>query len=263
MRQQFFIGGWLIILVGSLQAQPAAQSNKSGSTLMPSSIAPKGGQPSEVVRPAPSGTPNPPRSFAPPTPYSSQRPFQGRAGLAPLEPFRRPVEPPPRPAASEPYRPNSSPTALPVAVQWLSLEEALERQKKEKRKVFVEVYTEWCGWCKRLDATTFSDSAVAQYLNEQYYPVKFNAEFAGEVVFRNQVYRPGRGDKRSYHELAIELLDGRLGFPTLVFLDEELQLIQAVPGYREADQLFIILNYFGSNSYKTTPWDVYERRFNQ
>jgi thioredoxin-related protein len=150
-----------------------------------------------------------------------------------------------------------------VSVRWLTFEEATERSKADKRKIFIEVYTDWCGWCKRLDAVTFTDSAVAQYLNENYYPVKFNAESSEEIVFHQKTYALRRQGGRSYHELAVELLNGRLSFPTLVFLDENLNVIQAIAGYQEPDKLFTILNYFGTDSHKTTPWDVYERRFNQ
>ncbi len=162
-----------------------------------------------------------------------------------------------------PYRPARAQETPAVAVQWLTLEEALERAKSERRKIFIDFYTDWCGWCKRMDATTFSDTAVARYLNDKYYPVKFNAEASEEVIFQNKAYSLRREGARSYHELAIELLNGRLGFPTLVFLDENLSTIQAIPGYREPDQLFKILNYFGTDSHKTTPWEIYEQKFNR
>lgn len=150
-----------------------------------------------------------------------------------------------------------------VRIQWMTLEEALERSKTEKRKLFIDVYTEWCGWCKRMDQTTFSNRAVARYINEHYYAVKFDAEQQEDIVFNNKTYRFKRNGARGFHELAAEWLNNRLSYPTVVFLDENLNVIQPLSGYLEADKLQTILNYFGSDSHKTTPWETYEKKFNQ
>ncbi len=148
-----------------------------------------------------------------------------------------------------------------VKIKWLTLEEALEKSKTEKRKIFVDVITDWCGWCKRMEETTFADPAVAQYLNDHFYAVKFNAEQTNEIVFQNKTYRFKSNNGRGYHELAAEWLSNRLSYPTSVFLDENLNLIQPLPGYQDASKLQAILNYFGTDSHRTTPWETYEKNF--
>lgn len=149
-----------------------------------------------------------------------------------------------------------------VNVNWMTLEQALEKSKTEKRKIFVDVYTDWCGWCKHMDSTTFGNPAVARYLNEHYYPVKFNAEQQQDVVFRDKTYRFKKNGSRGHHELAAEWLNNRLSYPTTVFLDENLTLIQPLPGYQDATKMEAIINYFGTDSHKRTPWESYERNFN-
>lgn len=149
-----------------------------------------------------------------------------------------------------------------VKVQWMSLEEAQEKAKTEKRKIFIDVFTDWCGWCKRMDESTFVDPEIAKYLNENYYPVKLNAEQQQDIIFNNKTYHFRKNGARGYHELAAELLNNRLSFPTVVFLDESLNLIQSIPTYLEATKLEVILNYFGTDSHKTTPWETYEKKFN-
>jgi thioredoxin-related protein len=151
----------------------------------------------------------------------------------------------------------------PVKVKWMTLEEALEKSKTEKRKIFVDVFTERCGWCKRMDSTTFVNPAVAQYLNENYYPVKFDAEQQKEVVFKEKTYQFKKTGARGYHELAAEWLNNRLTYPTVVFLDESQGTIQPLPGYQDATKMEAILNYFGTDSHKKTPWESYEKKFNQ
>ncbi len=146
-------------------------------------------------------------------------------------------------------------------VNWMTLEQALEKSKTEKRKIFLDLYTDWCGWCKHMDSTTFVDATVAKYLNEHFYPVKFNAEQEKDIVFKDKTYKFKKNGSRGYHELAALWLNNRLSFPTVVFLDESQQLIQPVPGYQDAAKMEAIINYFGSDSHKKTPWESYEKNF--
>lgn len=149
----------------------------------------------------------------------------------------------------------------PVLVNWMTLEQAIEKSKTEKRKIFVDVYTDWCGWCKRMDSTTFVDPSVARYLNEHYYAVKFNAEQQQDIVYKDKTYHFKRNGARGYHELAAEWLNNRLSYPTVVFLDENMTLIQPVPNYQEPRKMETIINYFGSDSHRKTPWEAFERNF--
>lgn len=150
----------------------------------------------------------------------------------------------------------------PVRVKWMTLEEALEKNKTDKRKIFVDVYTDWCGWCKRMDSTTFINPAVAQYLNDHYYPVKFNAEQQKDIVYKDKTYQFKKNGARGYHELAAEWLNNRLSYPTTVFLDENQGVIQPLPGYQDAAKMEAVLNYFGTDSHKRTPWETYQKNFN-
>jgi thioredoxin-related protein len=149
----------------------------------------------------------------------------------------------------------------PVKIKWMTLEEALEKSKTEKRKIFVDVYTDWCGWCKRMDTTTFVSPAVAQYLNDHYYPVKFNAEQQKDIVFKDKTYQFKKNGARGYHELAVQWLNNRLTYPTVVFLDENQSTIQPLAGYQDAEKMEAVLNYFGTDSHKKTPWETYEKNF--
>jgi thioredoxin-related protein len=149
----------------------------------------------------------------------------------------------------------------PIRINWMTIEQAIEKNKTEKRKIYIDVYTGWCGWCKHMDSTTFITPAVAQYLNDHYYPVKFNAEQQQDIAFKDKTYRFKRDGARGYHELAAEWLNNRLSFPTSVFLDENLNTIQPLGGYLDATKMEAILNYFGTDSHRTTPWETYERRF--
>ncbi len=145
-------------------------------------------------------------------------------------------------------------------IQWLTWEEAIEKSQKEKKKIFVDVYTDWCGWCKRMDKTTFSDPVVVNYINKNFYPVKFNAEQKEAIKFNNKEYKYVATSRRGYHELAAWMLRGKMGYPTVVFLDEDVKLIQPIQGYIQADKFELIMTYFGEDNHHKVPWDIYQKK---
>ena len=65
----------------------------------------------------------------------------------------------------------------------MTMDEALAAQKSNPKKIIVDVYTSWCGPCKLLDKNTFGNAEVSAFINQNYYPVKFNAEGKEEVNF--------------------------------------------------------------------------------
>ncbi len=134
-------------------------------------------------------------------------------------------------------------------VNWVSFEQAEKAMKGKPKKVFVDVYTDWCGWCKRLDQATFSDKRVADYMNENYYAVKFDAQHPDAITLGGKKYENPRFDaskpkraRNATHQLAQKY--GARSYPTVLFLNEKMDLMQAVPGYRDADGFLPILQQF-------------------
>ncbi len=148
------------------------------------------------------------------------------------------------------------------AINWMELEDAMSAFEKQKKKIFFEIYTKWCSWCKQMDDITLRESNIVQLINENYYPIKFDAECKKVVQFKNKEYefvmRPGRG---GYHELAAEFLEDKLSYPTLVFLDEDLNIIQAIVGFKSPEEFEKIVTYFATDEYKNTPWSLYRKHF--
>lgn len=146
-------------------------------------------------------------------------------------------------------------------IKWYTLEEAMKLSEKQPKKIFIDVYTDWCGWCKRLDKTTFADPLVAAYVNEHFYPVKFNAEQKEQIKFKGYTmkFKPDAG-RRGAHEFAIALLDGRMGYPAVVYLDEKQDRISISPGFKPADVMLTELKYIGGNHYKTMGYEEYKSK---
>lgn len=124
-----------------------------------------------------------------------------------------------------------------ASINWINIEEAQKLGKDEPRKIFVDVYTDWCGWCKKMDRSTFVDQSVVDYVNQNYYAVKLNAESSRKIVFN--------GHEMTEASLARSMRVS--GYPTIVFIDEKFESVQPVPGYRNADQFKKILKEFNGN----------------
>jgi len=139
-------------------------------------------------------------------------------------------------------------------VKWLTFEEAVAKAKVEKRKIFIDVYTDWCGWCKVMDKNTFSEAQIAKILNEQFYPVKFDAEQTADVVFNGTTFKFVPSGNKGYHQLAAALLNNQLSYPTVVFLDEEFRMIQPLPGYQKPEEFHKVISFIGGDHYKKVKW---------
>lgn len=144
-------------------------------------------------------------------------------------------------------------------VTWLTWDEAatLSATEKNPKKVFIDVYTDWCGWCKKMDQDTFQDPKVAAYMSENYYMVKMDGEGKEPIEFKGKTYNFVPSGRKGYHEFAAALMQGRLSYPTTIFLDEELNMLSPVPGYQKPEPFLNIARYFGDNIYKEKDWNTY------
>ena len=94
-------------------------------------------------------------------------------------------------------------------VNWISFEEAEKKMETKELPVIVDVYTDWCGWCKVMDSKTYSKGQVADYLNEKFYAMKFNAESRNDIKWRGKIYR--YDSQKRIHSLALALITGEIG----------------------------------------------------
>lgn len=146
-------------------------------------------------------------------------------------------------------------------INWLTIEEAEELSKEEPRKLIIDVYTDWCGWCKRMDQTTFSNPVIAEYVNKHFYAVKLDAEQKDSIFFKDHTFKFVAQGRRGYHELAAALLNGKMSYPNIVYMNEQLQVIQAVPGYQDAASFEKIIKFFGEDHFVNTSWEDFQKDF--
>ena len=148
-------------------------------------------------------------------------------------------------------------------INWYTWEEGMTKAEDEPKKFVIDMYTDWCGWCKRMDKQTFQNPDIATYVNENYIAIKFNAEQKGDIMFKENVYKFVKGGRRGYHELAAQLTGGKLSYPTVIFLDENKEIIQALPGFLNADTFAPIIRYFAQDKHRSTPWAVFLRNYKE
>lgn len=129
-------------------------------------------------------------------------------------------------------------------IKWMSMDEALAAQKKKAKPIFMDVYTDWCGPCKMLDKNTFHDKEIVEYINANYYAVKFNAEGNSEVNFKgkkytNPQYVADRKGRNAVHEFTYLLKVE--AYPSMMIFDTKGEVKERIVGYHTPDLLMPIL----------------------
>lgn len=132
-------------------------------------------------------------------------------------------------------------SVVPAEVTWLDLEDALKQQRHRPKPIFIDLYTDWCRWCKVMDQKTFADPKVAGYLQENFYPVKFNAEKAPPIDINGKEFKLVSTGRKSLHSLAYALMKGDISYPSYVILDERQQTISRFKGFRDAQDFMVEL----------------------
>ncbi|MDP5169430.1 MAG: DUF255 domain-containing protein [Bacteroidia bacterium] len=149
----------------------------------------------------------------------------------------------------------------PEAITWLTIEEAYALSQRDGKKILIDFYTDWCGWCKKLDADTYSKANVISYINEHYHAVKFDAEQRGDLTLNGRTYKFLAQGGRGVHEFAAVMLNGRPSYPSTTILAGNLQPITTVPGYHGPAEMLMILSFLGEDHYKRTSFEEYKKTY--
>ena len=131
-----------------------------------------------------------------------------------------------------------------VEIPWATMGNIESLVTKKPRKTIVDVYTPWCGPCKMMDKNTFTNPEIINQIGKNFYAVKFNAEGPDPIKFMgkdyaNPQFKPNKRGRNAPHQLS-GFFSVR-GYPTLVVLDENMQIIDKIVGYKTPEQLKVDL----------------------
>lgn len=127
-------------------------------------------------------------------------------------------------------------------ISWVSIEEAEKMQLKNPEKpLFIDIYTDWCSWCKKMDKSTFQDKSVIEHINQNYIPVKFNAEQKENITFRGNEYKYMNSGRNGFNLLAYHLLQGQMSFPSYVLISSDGKISNIIRGYYSSKEFIEVL----------------------
>lgn len=148
-------------------------------------------------------------------------------------------------------------------VKWMNFKEAQANNKLTQKPFLIDIYTDWCGWCKHMMKTTYSNPNLANYINANFYPVKFNAEGKDTIEYNGKIYKPLSNEPKVPHELALKFLGNSLSYPSTVFVTNNFEFTLLTQGFLEDKKIEPILIFMVENAWRSSIFDEFNKNFSR
>lgn len=144
-------------------------------------------------------------------------------------------------------------------LQWMNMSELKQKMKLESKPALIDLYTNWCYWCKVMDKKTYTNAKVIAYIKDHFYPVKVDAETKEIIEWKNKLYSYNSNYK--VNDFTMYATSGQPGFPTTVIFTDDYSDPISIQGFLEPREMEPILKYFGEGAYKTESFEVFKTTF--
>jgi thioredoxin-related protein len=144
-------------------------------------------------------------------------------------------------------------------ILWANVDQLSVKLKEQSRPVLIDLYTDWCYWCKVMDNNTYNNRNVINYINERFYSAKVNAETKDIITWKDRSYKYNNNYK--VNDFALYLTRGQLSFPTTIIITDENPAPISIAGYLKPKEMEKVLKYFGEGAYKTKNFPEFEKTF--
>lgn len=148
-------------------------------------------------------------------------------------------------------------------VNWLSIKEAQQKNKEVQKPFIIDIYTDWCGWCKHMMKTTYSNAGIANYINTNFYPVKFDAETKDTIEYNDKIYKPTSKEPKTPHELAMKFLGTSLSYPSTLLVTNNFEYNLLSQGFIEDKKIEPLLIFIVENAWRNSVYDEFSKHFNR
>jgi len=129
-------------------------------------------------------------------------------------------------------------------IKWMDFNSGYDLAKKKNKVMLVDVYTDWCGWCKRMDRDTYEHSEIYPVVTKDFVAIKFNPEVT-DVMYSFE------GRKYNGSDLAGLISNYNLtGYPTTIFIYPKEKKSEVIAGYKNAEQMKVVLADIKTKFYK-------------
>lgn len=137
----------------------------------------------------------------------------------------------------------------PTSTGFLKYEDAVKLAKSQNKVILVDVFTDWCEWCKKLDENVYPDSAVKLEMGKYFAATKLNAESSSMRSFKG----------KDLSEQQIASIWHVASYPTILFLSPDEEVITKIDGYTDPKEFAMILRFVGTGGYKNSDYDTWKK----